>query len=160
MSTQPSTLDRAGGCFESLRGGCLLGLWNCFFLAFIALMVYFFSSSFILATQGSNTTGRVIGLDESNGENGITYSPIFEFTVDGQRYEVNSGISSDPPQYNIGDELPVRYNPANPQHAEVDSILNSPWLFGAGVAILAISMIVLNVTGMRRIWRGESIDDE
>lgn len=160
MSTQPSTLDRAGGCFESVRGGCVLGLWNCFFLGFVALMMYFFSSSFILATQGEITTGRVIGLDESNGENGVTYSPIFEYTVGGQRYEVNSGISSDPPDYSVGDDIAVRYNPANPQHAEVDTPWNSPWIYGGGVAALGIGMIALNVVGMRRIWRGESIDDE
>jgi hypothetical protein len=160
MSTQPSTFDRAGGCFESLRGGCMLGLWNCFFLGFIALMVYFFWSSFMLATQGEITTGRVIGMDESDSDGSTLYSPIFEYTVGGQRYEVNSGIASDPPSYRVGEEIPVRYLPTNPQLAEVDSPLNSPWLFGGGVAILGIAMVALNVVGMRRIWRGESIDDE
>ncbi len=159
MSTHPTTIDRAGGCFESVRGGCVLGFWNCFFLGFVALMAYFFWSSFILATQGEITTGRVIAMDESNSDGSTVYSPIFEYTVGGQRYEVNSGIASDPPDYRIGDDIAVRYNPANPQHAEVDTPLNSPWIYGGGVALLGIAMIALNVIGMRRIMRGESIDD-
>ena len=72
---------------------------------------------------------------------------------------MNSGIASDPPQYSVGDEVRVRYNPANPQHAEVDSAWNSPWVYGGAVALLVLGMIGMNVIGMRRIWRGEPIDE-
>jgi hypothetical protein len=160
MSTRTGTADRAEGCFNSVQGGCILGFWNIFFLGFIALMTFFFWSSFTLATQGELTTGRVIALDESDSDGSTVYSPIFEFTVGGQRYEVNSGIASDPPDYQVGEPITVRYNPANPQHAEVESILNSPWIYGGLLALFAVVMVGLNVYGMRRIWRGESLDEE
>lgn len=157
MSTRSGTVD---GCFNSMQGGCILGFWNVFFLAFIALMTYFFWSSFTLATQGVSTTGRVIALEESQDEDGVTYSPIFEFTVNGQRYEAESGISSDPPAHRVGDDIRIRYNPANPSHADEDTFLNSPWIYGGILAVFVVALVGFNVYGMRRIWRGESLDDE
>ena len=128
-------------------------------VAMIALVGYFLWTSVLLATQGEITMGRVVGLDESSSDSGTGYSPIFVFTAAGNEYEVNSGIASDPPDYAVGDIVRVRYLPANPQIAEIDSPWISPWLYGGVVALMTLALAAMNVVGMRRIARGESFGE-
>ncbi len=54
----------------------------------------------------------------------ITYSPRFVFTAnDGQRYDVTSPNSSDPPGYDVGERLTVLYPAENPAAAVEHSFM-------------------------------------
>ena len=51
-----------------------------------------------------------------------SYTPVYEYTVNGQRYEYHTRIGSSIDQYPIGKEYPGYYNPKNP--ADVTETLN------------------------------------
>lgn len=155
-----SVVDNTMGCLERARSGCILIGFNLFFLLFIALFFYFGNRAYRLDQIGVITIGSVIGLDESSsGEDGCcVYSPIVEFAVDGQTYTFTDSNASDPPRFQVGDEVEVQYNPNNPTVAEVEG--GPGWLLWAGlIGLFLVIMIVANIWGGIRIWRGEALDD-
>ena len=78
-----------------------------------------------------------------------SYTPVYEYTVNGQRYEYHTRIGSSIDQYPIGKEYPGYYNPKNP--ADVTETLNditggdnrffSLLFFGIGVLAIIFALI-------------------
>src|SRR5688572_16224089 len=108
QSNQPGTidkavgvLDKADGCINVVRNGCIWLFINLFFAAFLAWGGFHAYSSWLLVQNGSSTTGTVIRLEESSSnEGGSVYSPVIEFTAsDDQTYTFESGNASDPPSH-------------------------------------------------------------
>lgn len=71
------------------------------------------------------TTLRVIGVEKQEREERdsaepdkiiyvTSYTPIYEYTVNGQRYEYHTRLGSSIDQYPVGKECPGYYNPENP----------------------------------------------
>ena len=78
--------------------------------------------------------GEVVDLERSRGGNGLgTYRPVVVFCDAGgaERRFVGS-IGSNPPDYARGDKVTVRYDPAAPDKAVIDSW--SARLLGPGLA--------------------------
>ena len=81
-----------------------------------------------------------------------SYTPVYEYTVNGQRYEYHTRIGSSINQYPIGKEYPGYYNPKNP--ADVTEALKDVAGGGSrffsllcfGIGILAILFALI------RIW--------
>jgi hypothetical protein len=154
-------VDRALGCGQLVYNAFMLLLMNLFFLGFLGLSYWFFSESLHLARNGTPATGVVVDFSESNSaDSGVTYSPIVEFKVGRKTYEFDSGISSSPKAYDVGEEVPILYDPENPETAEIKSWMTSPALFAGVFGIQLIAFLIANVLAIRRIMRGESIDDE
>jgi hypothetical protein len=158
--TLDSMVDNTMGCLERARSGCMLIGINILFLFFIGLFLYFANRDYRLDQVGLITIGTVTGLDESDSAEGgcCVYSPIVEFRVDGQTFTFTSGHASEPPRYQIGDQVDVQYDPGNPKLAEIEG--GPGWLLWAGLIILFIVILLgMNVWGGLRIWRGEAIDN-
>src|SRR5205814_10442154 len=88
-------------------------------------------------------TGKVVDLVKRvfcAGSGGV-YCPVVEFsTATGQFVRFESGFGTMPATHQIGQSIAVRYQPADPQKAEVDSA-TSRWLvpgcmIGMGVLFL------------------------
>jgi 4-amino-4-deoxy-L-arabinose transferase-like glycosyltransferase len=165
MTTQSSNVESAVnsslGCLERARSGCLLVGINLLFIFFIVLFLYFANRDYQLQQEGVSAVGMVIGLEESSsGEDGCcVYSPVVEFTADGQTYTFESSNASDPPRYKVGEQVTVVYLPENPQRAEVEG--GSFWWLWAGLAVLfVVLLLIISAWGGMRIWRGEAIGDD
>jgi len=103
-----------------LRQGCIMLMINLLFLGFFGWGVYAAVTAYRLETNGAVTEGVVIGMDESTTDGNTTYSPVIEFQVDGQSYTFENNISSNPPQYKLGERVAVRYDKSDPSTAQID----------------------------------------
>jgi Protein of unknown function (DUF3592) len=98
---------------------------------------------------GAQAQGTVVDVKESRGgyyAAGTTYAPVVQFTaLDGRTVEFTSavGTSRSP---DIGNAVPVRYRPDDPEQAEIDSA--SMWMLPAsfglagGLGLLVVAAIV------------------
>ncbi|WP_058189076.1 DUF3592 domain-containing protein [Terracidiphilus gabretensis] len=118
----------------ALYGGC------CLFLVGIGFGVY----TRIFIAQSIATTGKVIRLEaQTDSENHtVNYAPVFSFVAeDGKNYTVHASAASNPPEFEEGQGVNVRYIPSNPMRASIDSgtqlWLNS-LVFGVVGAVFAL----------------------
>ena len=74
------------------------------------------------------TTGTVVELTQQNTTRGYILCPVVEFTIpSGEKIRFTSEFGSRPASHTIGQSIAVRYDPADPQKAEVESAM-SLWL--------------------------------
>jgi hypothetical protein len=134
--------------------GCATVLANVFFAAFCLWGVYAATISWKLQTGGETTTGVVTHLEESKTSEGYccVYSPVVEFEVNGQTYSFENNNASDSPDYEIGSQVKVRYDPADPNTAQINEF-SDRWLFPIIIIpAMTISALILNFF-MIRAWR-------
>jgi Protein of unknown function (DUF3592) len=73
-------------------------------------------------------TGTVVELTRQNTTRGYILCPVVEFTIpSGEKIRFTSEFGSRPASHAIGQSVAVRYDPADPQKAEVESAM-SLWL--------------------------------
>ena len=81
-----------------------------------------------------------------------SYTPVYEYTVDGQRYEYSTRLGSSINQYPIGKEYPGYYNPKNP--TDVTETLKD--IAGGGNRFLSLLFfgigILAVIFALIRIW--------
>src|SRR5579862_420751 len=65
--------------------------------------------------------GRVIDLISHNDDDGnVSYSARFTFkALDGRDYIATAGVATNPPSFEIGEDVRVRYLPTNPSSAKL-----------------------------------------
>src|SRR5579862_3760575 len=99
-----------GGVFFTVGMGLLAG----------ALLAWNSSASF--AAHATTTEGVVVDQAYHSSSKGGTYSPVVEFTTpDGHKIHVTGSVGSGSPAYARGDRVNVMYDPANPEHARLDT---------------------------------------
>lgn len=81
------------------------------------------------------TDGEVIGFVTSRGSKGGTmYSPQVRYSIPapeggpGASYEIRGSVSSSSRSYEIGDRVPVWYQPEHPENGRIDSFMEQ-WFF-------------------------------
>lgn len=150
------------GCRGVVGNVLLLVLLNLAVVAMAAGTLWFGWRGYTLTTQGGTANAQVIELAESSdGEGGCcVYSPVFEYTVNGQRYQFESLNASSPPAYRVGQQVEIRYNLKDPSDAAVNSF-GELWLVASLLCPATIVLaIVVNVIGFVRIRNGQAILDE
>lgn len=114
-STGSTFLNRLGW-FVGLNSVCLL-------LALVAIWMGW--RSFTLTTSGAVAEGTVVRLLEDEVSFTSDFTPIIEFQLDGQTYEVQSQNTyrwwDRYLRFPVGKQVEVIYNPANPESAEINS---------------------------------------
>lgn len=118
-------------------------------IVFIGVALQWYIPQWQFAARASQTVGVIERLDTSR-----SIRPIVLFTVEATRCEVKGRVgTSFPGVYRVGQEVPVSYDPENPQDAEIDSFLERkslPFTFGGvGVFLFASACLVLVL-----VWRG------
>jgi Protein of unknown function (DUF3592) len=101
--------------------------------------------------------GRIVGFDSAatrtygpgTMSGGIIYRPTVTFTTrDGREVTATSPIGTNPKPGNVGDVVPVRYDPRNPQRVRVDTVragggcLQAAFMAIGGV-LLALGLAIL-----------------
>ena len=97
--------------------------------------------------------GTVVELRESSGsEGGTVYSAVVDFqTVDGRSIRWEETMASNPPAGRPGEQLAMKYDPANPKRARIARATRMwfmPVLFG-GLALLFLGLgVALTIAGL------------
>ncbi len=150
MSDKPDALDRAGGCLERL-GNIALGLFlNVVWVGLFLWGNYYYQQSRHLTENGVEVPGVVVlNIRSEDAEGGEVFTPLFEYTYEGQTYTVEGNIASYPPQYKVGDTETLLVDPADPATAGVRS-----WgqLYGATAGLWAGAVIGALVSNGFSLW--------
>lgn len=149
-----NAVEKIGRGANKLYIGCATIFANLFFAAFCLWGAYAASVSWKLQNEGEITTGTVTRLEESETSEGYccVYSPVIEFEVNGQTYEFENDNASSSPDYEIGSSVNVRYDPANPNTAQIDKLIER-WLFPVIIIPAMIFAALLVNFFMIRAWR-------
>ncbi len=142
--------------------GCATIFANLFFAAFCLWGVYAASVSLKLQTEGEITTGTVTRLEESKTSEGYccVYSPVVEFEVNGQTYSFENNNASNSPDYEIGSQVKVRYDPADPNTAQINEF-SDRWLFPIIIIpAMTFAALFFNFFMIRAWRRGEDLLSE
>ncbi|MDC0711981.1 DUF3592 domain-containing protein [Stigmatella sp. ncwal1] len=105
--------------------------------------------------QAHETQAEVVGNHSRHRNRKSTYYPVLRYrTPEGTQHEVISPVGSNPPRYREGAQVPLLFNPANPQEVRINNFLNLwllPLLFGLlGAAFLLVGGLALTATALRR----------
>lgn len=161
MSNLDKTLNTVGTGVNRLQTGCWILFGNLFLGAFCLWGVYAGYISWTLQNEGITTTGTVVRLEESNSSEGgcCVYSPVIEFSANGQTYSFESDNASDPPAYEVGEVVDVIYHPSDPNTAQINK-WSERWLFPVIIIpAMILTAAILNFFMIRAWIRGESIGD-
>ena len=156
-----NVVEKVGGVANRLYIGCVTIAANLFFMAFCLWGVYAAYTSWQLQTNGETTNGTVVELKEqSDAEGGCcTYVPVVEYTVNGQAYSMEGDTASDPPQYKVGEEVPILYDPANPNKAQINKLMER-WLFPVIIIpAMIFTALLVNFFMFRAFRRNEVIHE-
>lgn len=83
----------------------------------------------------AKATGKVVSFGRIQGQRGYLYCPQVEFQIpNGQTIRFQSETGSQPPAYQVGQQVEVVYQIANPSKAEIDS-MTALW-FAPGCMLL------------------------
>lgn len=157
-----NVVDKVSLVTNRLYIGCIAVVSNLFFAAFCLWGAYAASVSWKLQTTGEVTMGTVTRLEESMTSEGYCceYAPVVEFDVNGQTYSFENDNASDSPDYEIGSLVQVRYDPADPNTAQIDNVVER-WLFPVLIIpAMIFAALVVNFTLIRAWIRGESMEGE
>lgn len=154
-----NTVEKAAGAANRVWNGCIMLFANLFFAGFCLWGAYAGYISWKLEQEGVTTTGTVVRLEESNSAEGgcCVYSPVIEFTADGQTYSFDGDTATDPPAYEVGEEVSVLYHPDEPETAQINK-WSERWLFPIIIIpAMILTAIVVNIVMIRAIWRNEVV---
>ena len=161
MSKLDKTLDAVEKGASRLQIGCWIIFGNLFLAAFCLWGVYAGYTSWRLQNEGVTTTGTVVRLEESNSSEGgcCVYSPVVEFSANGQTHSFEGGNASDPPAYKVGEVVNVIYDPADPGTAQINK-WTERWLFPILIIpAMIVTALILNFFMIRAWMRGEPISE-
>jgi Protein of unknown function (DUF3592) len=137
-------------------GGTLL-LVGLIFLAVgavqLGLGIFFFVRTRRFLRRAVETTGTIVDLIESSGsEGGTVYQAVVEFqTADGRAIRWQESMASNPPAGQPGEQIPIKYDPANPNKARIAKTFRLWFLSGLfgllGLLFLGLG-VVLTVAGV------------
>jgi hypothetical protein len=128
---------------------------NLLWIVLAAVAAWLGWRSYTLSVNSAVTQATVVRLVESETD---SYSPQFEFAVDGQTYKVISqneyGFLTSQMRFPEGKEVEIRYEVGNPQNAEINSL----WDIWAETVLLSGFTILLAVGGntflvLRSRWK-------
>ncbi|HCB01284.1 MAG TPA: hypothetical protein DEP19_02780 [Anaerolineae bacterium] len=113
---------------------------NLICLLLAALAVWLGWRAYTLTTTGEVTQARIVRLIEGGESDDLT--PVFQFQVDGETYEVQSQNSYAwwlaELRFPEGKQIEIRYDPSNPELAEI----NSFWSVWGETILLSIFTVL------------------
>ena len=112
-------------------------------------------ASWRFVSAGSEVPATVISLTENySSDSGTTYSPVFEYRVNGQTYTYESVNTSDPPSHQVGDHTTLLVDPKNPQSARENTFWEL-WLLPVIMCpvSLLVAVIAIVLTFVIKPWK-------
>jgi len=122
---------------------------NLAWLLLAGLTVWLGWRSFTLSATGNIAEGKVVRLLEDGAAFDADFYPVVEFQADGKTYKIQSQNSyrwwNRYIRFPVGGKVEVRYEPANPENAEINSfwdIWNETIVLGLITILAAITVNV------------------
>lgn len=142
---------QAGGCIIlGLRGVMIFFLIFTFVFYAIAIGLLVYINSY--TGNADNITGTVVSFRENDSG---SQAPVVEYTWKNEVKRYESTMYSSPPDYRVGDQVPLLVNPENPDVAVIDSFTERYMLStvfgGLGTFFLVFSLGLLVIS--RKIKR-------
>lgn len=157
-----NAVEKAAGVANRVYIGCAILFANLFFAGFCLWGVYAGYVSWQLDQNGQTTTGTVVRLEESDSSEGgcCVYSPVIEFVAtNDQMYSFEGDTASDPPAYEVGEEVSVLYDPTNPDTAQINK-WGERWLFPLIIIpAMILAALIVNFFLIRAFWRNDTISE-
>lgn len=124
-----------------------------FFLVGVGMLTggfFLWRSNASFAAHAVHADGVVTDLDYQSSSKGKgTYHPLVDFTAaNGTVVHYTSSSGSNPAAYSRGDHVAMLYDPANPEHAQIDSFMEN-WF---GTLMLGAFGLVSTLIGGGIIW--------
>jgi hypothetical protein len=94
--------------------------------------------------RGVATTGTVVDLVKrvfNPGSSGV-YCPVVEFTASGRPVRFESQFGTMPASHRVGQSIAIRYDPADPLKAEVDSATANWFVPGCTIAMGLLFLVM------------------
>lgn len=154
-------VEKVSGAANRVYVGCATIFANLFFAGFCLWGAYTGYTSLRLEQNGETTTGTVIEMEESSSSEGgcCVYSPVIEFNVNGQSYSFDGGTASYPPEYEVGEQVTVLYDPADPGTAQINK-WTERWLFPIIIIpAMLFAALLVNFFLIRALWRNDPISE-
>ncbi len=150
METSGETLRK-----NPLKNGIIVGFGGAA-LCTIGTVIFLVRATQILG--GAPAIGKVVGrapVSSTTRKRVPTYAPVVEFSTPGHvSYQFTSSMGGGA-QPVVGETVNVRYDPANPRHAEIDS-LTVVWLPVFACFILSLFGVILGIGTVRAMKRREA----
>lgn len=118
-------------------------------MTFAAVFLWVRTRAFLNAAQ--KTQGVITQMIyRRSSKGGGSYLPEYSFkTLEGQQITVRDNLSSNPPMFQVGQQIEVLYDPQNPQNARINKWMNLyflPALFGfLGITFDCVGIILVTV---------------
>jgi len=107
--------------------------------------------------DGEVVAMRRVESRDRDGRLSVTWRPVFRFVAqDGATHQVESGTSSSPPAYRVGEAVRLRYDPARPERAAIIGDWGS-WLWVAVPGILGAGFGAFGVLGLLQARRSDRV---
>lgn len=140
----------------------ILGIFGA--IAVLMLLVAAVSSYSVISQVNREVTapGSVVDtvVQQDSGDNSVFSYPVVAFTDrDGNDHTVQVSEGSSPPEWAVGDEVTVRYDPASPESARIESWTSDLllWLLPGITGIVGIGFL-LAVLLVRRVMPQDTPD--
>jgi len=114
--------------------------------------VFLFIRTRIFIGNAQEVKGTVIQMvysrTSSSSGSGGGYAPVYQFrTLDGQTIMIQDSLSSNPPRFQVGQEIDVLYESGNPQKARINKWMNLYFvpvlLGGIGLIFGGVGMVIV-----------------
>jgi hypothetical protein len=113
-------------------------------LLFFAGVVLIYASQYFFIKKAYRTTGKVIGFEIPKGK--VLKRPVIEYyTPNLQRYTYYHTEGTNPPEYRLGEEIPVYYDSTNPEEVSLGYSFIPMIILGIfGLAFTGLGMAMRN----------------
>ncbi len=108
---------------EEVSSGCVIAFIACFLMIFVAIGLYTGYRYVNLCAIGIETQGQVVDYKISSDSDGTSYFPVVSFQDErGRTFRVESDMGSGSKFFEIGEEVPVLYDPSDPHYMAMGSL--------------------------------------
>jgi len=95
--------------------------------------------------KAERTNGTVLDVVEQRTSDGTMFYPVYSFVdVYGTQHKIYSKSGSYPPRYDVGDLIPILYDPENPKEIKMDSFV-SLWMGTIVAGVLGVIPFLIGV---------------
>lgn len=138
----PTALQRGGGTKTASMIGLVFGLIGA---AMLSVIIYLYISHQNFLQRAVPAIGVVVS---------SPHQPVIDYEYNGEMYSYYSSVSSNPPSYEMGEQVEVFVNPDNPNDVIVNTFTERWFVItlvgGMGLLFFGIGMVTFFAFRLRR----------
>lgn len=111
------------------------------------------SQNALLLMNGERTSAVITSYVEGrDGGGNLQYKPVYEYTINGTRYEQTSNFSTSWRPYEVGEEAVVLYTMSNPEKARLNRFAGL-WMLPVIFGSVGLGFVFIGAIGLAKIER-------